>query len=225
MRREASRHEVLRGALRHAPGRGETKKRVASITADESAEGADTTAPSSTTLCTASRRRTGRTDGTRRSVLRPPSNPARGGAGNGAAEGADANATATSRRRRRHRHDARGNPRRGCLHDRRRERRPGNGRRERQGSRATQSSATQPSTLLSDTNLRAEMDAGAQEIIDAVMRAGADGATGGAYEFGEGLPALRCRRQPSLQDPRRLKRSFLKIVANGSRGPTPRATR
>jgi protein KTI12 len=78
----------------------------------------------------------------------------------------------------------------------------------------TQSSATQPSTLLSDTNLRAEMDAGAQDIIDAVMRAGADGAMGGAYEFGEGLPALRCRRQPSLQDLRRLKRSFLKIVAN-----------
>ena len=57
--------------------------------------GADTTAPSSTTLCTASRRRTGRTDGTR--ALRPspaPRAPARGGAGNGAAEGADANATA-----------------------------------------------------------------------------------------------------------------------------------
>lgn len=55
------------------------------------------------------------------------------------------------------------------------------------------------------------MDAGAQDVIDAVLRAAADG---GAVTFGEGLPSLRCRRPLSLQVLRRLKRTFLKLVAS-----------
>ena len=151
-------------------------------------------------------------------VLRPPLElPPVGGAGNGAAEGADANATANVAATTSYvdttREETLDVAVRMIVGE---AKRPGGTAAANGRDRAlTQSSATQPSTLLSDTNLRAEMDAGAQEIIDAVMRAGADGATGGAYEFGEGLPALRCRRQPSLQDLRRLKRSFLKIVANG----------
>ena len=53
-----------------------------------------------------------------------------------------------------------------------------------------------------------------------MLRAAADGGGvvggggGGVYSFGEGLPQLRCRRPLSLQVLRRLKRTFLKLIAN-----------
>ena len=83
------------------------------------------------------------------------------------------------------------------------------------GNRALKpNAATQPSTLLSDTNLRVDIDAGAQEVIDAVIRATSDGGGGGgAISFGDELPQLRCRQPLSLQVLRRLKRTFLKAVA------------
>jgi len=66
--------------------------------------------------------------------------------------------------------------------------------------------ATQPglgASALSDTNLRAEMDLGVQEVIDVIVRAEAEsGGVGGGraeYAFGEGLPALRVAAPPSLQ--------------------------
>ena len=87
--------------------------------------------------------------------------------------------------------------------------------------------ATQPSTLLSDTRLRAEIDAGAQDVVDALVNAGGgatsgggDGTAGGTAgetrSFGDGCPDLRLRGCVlSLQTLRRLKRTFLKLAANG----------
>jgi len=74
------------------------------------------------------------------------------------------------------------------------------------GSKAlVPNSSTAPSTMLSDTNLRNEIDAAAQEVIDAVLRAMSDGVGagggggGGVFTFGDGLPLLRCRKPLSLQ--------------------------
>lgn len=87
--------------------------------------------------------------------------------------------------------------------------------------------ATQPSTLLSDTRLRAEIDAGAQDVVDALVNAGGgatsgggDGTAGGTAgetrSFGDGCPDLRLRGCVlNLQTLRRLKRTFLKLAANG----------
>ncbi len=87
--------------------------------------------------------------------------------------------------------------------------------------------ATRPSTLLSDTRLRAEIDAGAQDVVDALVNAGGgstasvgaavgDVAVGETRSFGGGCPDLRlrgCVLNP--QTLRRLKRTFLKLAANG----------
>ena len=86
--------------------------------------------------------------------------------------------------------------------------------------------ATQPSTLLSDTRLRAEIDAGAQDVVDALVSdagggstasvVGADTAVGETRSFGDGCPDLRLRGCVlNLQTLRRLKRTFLKLAANG----------
>jgi protein KTI12 len=80
--------------------------------------------------------------------------------------------------------------------------------------------ATQPggASALSDANLRAEMDLGVQEVVDVIVRAeSARGGGGGRaeYAFGEGLPALRVAAAPSLQQLRRMKRTFLKLVGGG----------
>ena len=98
---------------------------------------------------------------------------------------------------------------------------PRNVRRSRVGGGASgrslePSAATQPSTLLSDTRLRAEIDAGAQDVVDALARSGrgrrrASGADRcrRAASFGDGCPDLRLRGCVlNLQTLRRLKRTF-----------------
>lgn len=80
------------------------------------------------------------------------------------------------------------------------------------------SASTQPTTRPSDASLRADVDAGAQDIIDAIVRfdseAGGGGLYGGiaTYEFGQGVAPLRSRSTPSLQILRKLKRTFLKTA-------------
>ena len=78
--------------------------------------------------------------------------------------------------------------------------------------------ATQPSTLLSDTRLRAEIDAGAQDVVEVLTAVGGGGGDGGngVCSFGEGCPELRLKGVAlNLQTLRRLKRTFLKLAANG----------
>ena len=93
----------------------------------------------------------------------------------------------------------------------------------------TQNAATRPSTLLSDVNLRAEIDAGAQTIVDDIVRQNGQNAaaTAGAavYAFGEDgrTPPLRCRRPLTLAELRKLKREFVRVTGNGfARGETTR---
>ena len=76
--------------------------------------------------------------------------------------------------------------------------------------------ATQPSTLLSDARLRAEIDAGAQDVVDALVNARRGAQGGETRRFGDGCPDLRLRGCVlNLQTLRRLKRTFLKLAANG----------
>ena len=76
--------------------------------------------------------------------------------------------------------------------------------------------ATQPSTLLSDARLRAEIDAGAQDVVDALVNACGEAQGGETRRFGDGCPDLRLRGCVlNLQTLRRLKRTFLKLAANG----------
>lgn len=91
------------------------------------------------------------------------------------------------------------------------------------------SASTQPTTKPSDASVRSDVDAGAQDIIDFIMKRDAEvgGALGGGraqYEFetlqsetNRGL-VLRCARAPSLQTLRRLKRSFLRSAATAAAG-------
>lgn len=93
----------------------------------------------------------------------------------------------------------------------------------------TQNAATRPSTSLSDVNLRAEIDAGAQTIVDDVVRQNAENAAANAgaavYAFGDDArtPPLRCRRPLTLAELRKLKREFVRVTGNGfARGETTR---
>jgi hypothetical protein len=94
------------------------------------------------------------------------------------------------------------------------------------------SASTQPTTRPSDASVRSDVDAGAQDIIDFIMKRDAESGgalgsvTGGRaqYEF-ETLQSetnrgfvLRCARAPSLQTLRRLKRSFLRSAATAAAG-------
>jgi protein KTI12 len=94
------------------------------------------------------------------------------------------------------------------------------------------SASTQPTTKPSDASVRSDVDAGAQDIIDFIMKRDAEnGGAGGSvtggraqYEF-ESLQSetnrglvLRCARAPSLQTLRRLKRSFLRSAATAAAG-------
>ena len=94
------------------------------------------------------------------------------------------------------------------------------------------SASTQPTTRPSDASVRSDVDAGAQDIIDFIMKRDAESGgalgsvTGGRaqYEFetlqsetNRGL-VLRCARAPSLQTLRRLKRSFLRSAATAAAG-------
>ena len=93
------------------------------------------------------------------------------------------------------------------------------------------SASTQPTTRPSDASVRSDVDAGAQDIIDCILKQDAESGgalgliTGGRalYEFGalhseSNLGALRCARAPSLQTLRRLKRSFLRSAATAAAG-------
>jgi protein KTI12 len=87
----------------------------------------------------------------------------------------------------------------------------------------SKSSSTQPATKPSDASLRHDVDSGAQDIIDAIVRFDAD--SGGlsisgqrVYEFGKGAGTLRCPKAPSLQVLRRLKRAFIKIACSAVAG-------
>ena len=91
------------------------------------------------------------------------------------------------------------------------------------------SASTQPTHRPADASLRADVDAGAQDIIDCIVKRDAEsGGAGGLvsggraqYEFGSlqpNLGVLRCARAPSLQVLRRLKRSFLRSAAAAAAG-------
>ena len=102
------------------------------------------------------------------------------------------------------------------------------------------SASTQPTHRPADASLRADVDAGAQDIIDCVVRRDAEsgGASHGGsgsggraqYEFSALQPSLRgvflrCARAPSLQTLRRLKRTFLRSAAAAAAGAAnPRET-
>jgi protein KTI12 len=84
---------------------------------------------------------------------------------------------------------------------------------------ASKSASTQPTTRPSDASLRADVDSGAQDIIDAIVKfdkesgGGAQASGKAIYDFGPGVPILRCEKAPSLQILRKLKRQFLKNAA------------
>ena len=91
------------------------------------------------------------------------------------------------------------------------------------------SASTQPTHRPTDAGVRAEVDAGAQDIIDVIVKCDAEsggssyGGCGGwaEYDFSAlqpNLGVLRCARAPNLQVLRRLKRSFLRSAAAAAAG-------